>query len=496
MLTKIPTGIAGLDAITDGGLPEGRTTLVVGSAGSGKTVLAAQFLLHGIERGEPALFVTFEEEPDSISDNLSSFGWDMAGHRESGALSYIHAGAQPGVEQVVVGPYDFSALMSRIESAIRRTGVKRVVLDSIGAVFTDYTERTIIRRELQRLAHAVAKMGVTALITSERDEEYGAISRFGVEQFVADDVIILRNVLEREQVRRTIQVLKFRGTTHRKGEFPFTISPDAGVVVLPVTGRTRSESSSDERTVSGNPVLDEMCGGGFLRDSVILVSGATGTGKTLTSTAFLNAGAAAGQRSLLFGYEESREQLFRNARGWGYDFEALEREGSLKVICEYPEVQSLEDHLLVMRTAIHEYQPTRVAIDSLSALENISSMRSFRQFMMGITAVLKERQITGLMTATTPSLLGGESITVSHISTLTDSIILLRYVELYGEVKRGMTVLKMRGSTHEKHIREIEIDGEGMHILEPFRTVEGILGGTPLRSRDDEQRLRNLFNEQ
>ena len=267
------------------------------------------------------------------------------------------------------------------------------------------------------------------------------------------------------------------------------------MVVLPVSGRSGTETSSEERVPSGNDVLDQMCGGGLLRDSLILVSGATGTGKTLTSTGFLQGATANGERCVLFGFEESRDQLYRNARGWGVDFQAMEEGGLLRVESEYPEIQSLEDHLLVIRNVLDDFKPQRVAVDSLSALEHISNVRGFRQFMMGLTAMLKERNITALFTATTPTLLGGESITVSHISTLTDSIILLRYVEVFGEIKRGITVLKMRGSRHEKLIREIAIDHEGMHILAPFHEVEGILGGAPQRVGATEDRIRGLFTE-
>ena len=496
-IEKIPTGIAGLDEISHGGLPRGRTTLVAGSAGSGKTVLAGQFLANAILTEDAAgVFVTFEEPPADITRNLESLGWDVEAWVADNRWSYIDASMRSGVVASVIGPYDFGALMARIEAAVSRTGATRVVMDSIGSIFSGFDDMSMVRRELQRLASAVSAMGVTAMITAERDEEYGPISRFGVEQFVADDVIVLRHVLENEEIRRTIQILKFRGTTHRKGEFPFTIDPSQGVVVLPVTGHERLESSTEERVHSGNDELDIMCGGGVLRDSVILVSGATGTGKTLTSTAFLAGGVNRGEKAMLFGYEESRQQLFRNARGWGFDFEGAEAAGKLRVHCEYPEVQSLEDHLLVITNAIDEFKPDRVAIDSLSAMEHIASRRAFRQFMMGVTAILKSRQITGIMTATTPSLLGGDSITMSHISTLTDSIILLRYVEVYGEIKRGITVLKMRGSTHDKEIREIKIDSSGMQIGEPFRFVEGILGGTPIRVRQDEERLRGLFVEE
>jgi circadian clock protein KaiC len=223
-----------------------------------------------------------------------------------------------------------------------------------------------------------------------------------------------------------------------------------------------------------------MCGGGLFRDSVTLVSGATGTGKTLTVAQFLNGGAAAGERCLLLAFEESRDQLFRNAASWGVDFDRLERDGMLKVVCDYPDIAGLEDWLVTIQRTIAEFKPHRVALDSLSALERIGTVNAFREFVIGMTSYIKEHEITGLFTATTSSLMGGSSITEANISTLTDSIILLRYVEMFGDMKRGLTVLKMRGSLHDKGIREFRIDKDGMHIGDRFRNVTGILAGSPV----------------
>ncbi|MFO7816556.1 MAG: circadian clock protein KaiC [Desulfovibrionales bacterium] len=495
-LRKLPTGIPGLDAITQGGLPQGRTTLVSGSAGSGKTILAAQFLVEGIlKNNETGVFVTFEEPPWSIRQNLISMGWDISEWEEQGKWVFVDASAQVGEEAtLIMGSYDMGALLARIENAVQKSGACRVSLDSLGAVFTRFGDSKTVRNELFRVTATVRELDVTSLLTAERIEEYGAISREGVEEFVADNVIILRNVLEEEKRRRTVEILKFRGTTHQKGEFPFTILPDRGFVVIPLSDIDLEYESTDLRINSGSKELDTMCGGGFYRDSVVLVSGATGTGKTLMVTEFIAGGVNSRERCLLFAFEESREQFFRNASGWGIDLRPMEEAGYLKVVCEYPEVSSLEDRLVSMRQIMKEFKPQRVAIDSLSALERVSTKKSFREFVLGITSQLKQMETAGLFTSTAPSLLGGESVTEAHISTLTDSIILLRYVEIFGEMRRGLTVLKMRGSQHDKNIREFTIDGSGMHIGKPFRNVGGILGGNPRQFESWEiNRLENMF---
>jgi circadian clock protein KaiC len=324
-------------------------------------------------------------------------------------------------------------------------------------------------------------MGVTSIITAEHTNPAQA----AIEEYVTDNVIVLRNTLEDEKRRRTLEILKFRGASHLRGEYPFTISSETGIILLPLSSIELRQKSSHHRITSGIRELDTMCGGGFYRDSVVLVSGATGTGKTLTATQFLSA-LGEHERGLLFAFEESRDQLYRNALGWGVDFPGLERSGRLRIVSEYPEIAAPEDHLLRIKKEIERFNPTRVAVDSLSALERISTLRTFREFVLALTSYLKDKQIAGLFTSTTPSLLGGATVTEAHISSVTDSIILLRYVENFGEMRRGIAVLKMRGSQHDRSIREYVIDSHGMHVTESFKGISGILSGNFRLSPDAE----------
>jgi circadian clock protein KaiC len=496
-VAKLTTGIPGFDLIAYGGLPEGRSTLLSGTSGSAKTVFACQFLAEGIRRNEPGVFVTFEESPEAIRKNMEGFNWDILAWEREGKWAFVDVSPHPGQETIISGAYDLNALLVRIENAVRKVRARRMSLDSLGGVFAQLGDSNIVRNELFRIVSALKELGVTSIITAERTDEYGQVSRYGIEEFVTDNVIILRNGLEQEKRRRTIEILKFRGAAHQKGEYPFTVSPNQGVVVIPLSAIELKQKSTDVRIHSGVPELDRMCGGGFFRDSIILLSGATGTGKTLVTTMFIAGGVEAGERCLLFAFEESRDQLFRNAIGWGVDFEKMETAGKLKVVCEYPETGSLEDHLISMKAIVDEFQPQRIAIDSLSALERVATLKSFREFAIGLTSYIKDKNVAGLFTATSASLLGGSSVTETHISTITDSIILLRYVEMHGEMRRGVTVLKMRGSRHEKNIREFAIDGSGMHIGKPFRNISGILSGHFMHLPPSEMaRLRDMFKEE
>ena len=496
-IDKLETGITGFDFIAYGGLPRGRTTLVSGTAGSAKTVFATQFLAEGIRQsGEAGVFITFEESPDDIRDNMAGFGWPIEEWEKEGRWAFVDASPLPGEYMIESGSYDLGALLARIEHAVNRVSARRLSMDSLGAILMRFGAKSMVRTELVRIILAIKSLGVTAVLTSECEDDHSMVGRFGVEEFVADNVVILRNILEAEKRRRTIEILKFRGTLHQKGEFPFTVLPEQGIVIIPLSAMELKQRSSDVRITSGNAELDAMCGGGFFRDSVVLVSGATGTGKTLMTSEFIAGGLANGERCLLFAFEESREQLFRNAGGWGMDFQHKEGEGRLMVVCEYPEVFGLEDHLIRMKAVIEEFKPNRVAVDSLSALERVSVTKSFREFVISLSSFIKHQEIAGLFTATTASLMGGTSVTETHISTITDSIILLRYVEMLGEMKRALTVLKMRGSLHDKEIREFSIDHQGMHIGRPFRNTSGIMAGHPQHFSPDEiDRLNRMFTD-
>ena len=477
-IEKIPTLIEGFDDISHGGLPLGRATLISGTSGTGKTLFSVQFLYCGITKfDEHGVFVTFEESPSDIIKNAWSFGWNLQDLIERGKLFILDASPDPE-GQDIAGDFDLSALIERLQYQIFKHKAKRVSIDSITALFQQYESASVVRREIFRLLARLKQIGVTTIMTTERTEEYGPIARFGVEEFVSDNVVIVRNVLESERRRRTIEILKLRGSTHMKGEFPFTITND-GFNIFPSGAMRLTQRSSNVRVSSGVETLDKMCGGGFFKDSIILATGATGTGKTLFVSMFLRDACIKGDRAILFAYEESRAQLSRNASSWGVDFEDLEKKGLLKIICTYPESAGLEDHLQIIKSEINKFKPSRIAIDSLSALARGVSNNAFRQFVIGVTGYAKQEEITGFCTNTTDRFRGSSSITESHISTITDTILMLQYVEIRGEMARAINVFKMRGSWHDKGIREYTITENGPQIADSFRNYEGIISGSP-----------------
>jgi circadian clock protein KaiC len=477
-LRRVPTGIRGFEHISMGGLVEGRTTLVVGTSGSGKTLFATELLYRAItEQNRHVVFVTFEEKPGDIVRNVQRLGWDLARLVREKKLIILDASLDR--EMIAeAGIYDLSGIISQIIDAIAEIDARLVILDSLGALFFQFGNPGILRREILRITDTLAERGVTSLMTAERLEEHGPISRYGIEEFVSDCVIVLRHHLHEEKVRRTVQIYKLRGDRHYKDEFPFTIEKE-GICILPLSAAELTQASTAERISFGSVELDAMAGGGLFHDSVILVSGPTGSGKTLLGTTFAAEACRRNERVLLLGYEESRPQLIRNAMSWGVDFHDLEQKGLLRMVCQYPETQGLEGHLYAIQREIDQFKPKRLVLDSVSALERIGNVRHFREFVIGLTGFVKAKQICSLFTSSSPKLSGGDSITDAHISTITDAILLLRYVESKGSLSRGVIIIKMRGSRHDKQFHEFQIDDKGLHIGEPFGHVPLTLLGIP-----------------
>lgn len=488
VLPRIPTGIPGLDHLSGGGLPKGEVTLLAGPTGSGKTLMATQFLAEGISRlGERGVFVTFGEQTGKIRRFARTLGWDVDTWEARGDWGFVDA-SPGGDQEVAIGQdFDFTPLVARIAAAVGAISAKRVVMDSISEVLARLGGAPQVRDQLLRLVAGVEKLGVTTIITAERAGEDAGDARMAVEEFVADNIILLRNRLTLEKRRRTVEVLKLRGGRHRGGEFPFVILPDGGASVVALSELKLGYPSGGARISLGNPDLDEMCGGGPFQDSIILVTGPTGTGKTLLALEYLDAPAEEG-RGLLVAFEESAAQLTRNARGWGHDLDAMQASGRMQLLCQYPESAPHEAHLLRIQQVIEEFKPTRVAVDSLSGIARGANPRDFHEFMLGLTWFLKARQINGLFTTTTPSLPGDPTASGLEASTLLDMIILLRYVEAYGELHRGVSILKMRGSNHAKTINEYVIGPDGMRVGDPFRTTTGILSGESLQLLGEERR--------
>ena len=472
-LERLRTGIPGVDEIAGGGLPVGRNTIVTGVAGAGKTIFATQFLAEGIDRfGEPGVFVTLGERPEDLRRNAAALGYDVAGWERDGRWRFVDA-APGDEEEVIVGRFDFAGLTARILAAVGETGAGRVVIDSVSAAFARFPNAVAVRWAVHGLLNALKQVGVTALLTAEVGDGELARLHLDIGEHAADSIVELgyRSVGDRR--RRTIEVVKLRGGSHRSGAYPFTVRSAGGLAAVPLGGVELTQEVSQERVSTGDDELDRMCGGGYFRDSVVLIAGATGSGKSLLAASFLVAGLARGERALFIGFEESAGQVRRNLGNWSMDVGDAEQRGALELVCRYPESGAIEEHLVDIIEWIDVREPQRLVVDSLTALERIAGEQAFREFNMALTGLVKERRIAGVYTTAT-SLFGGGHATEAQASVLADSIVLLRYLEVAGVLNRTVTVLKMRGSDHDRRVRELTIDERGLHVLEP------VTGGGPV----------------
>jgi circadian clock protein KaiC len=492
-LPKAPTGIAGLDEITAGGLPRGRPTLVCGSAGCGKTLFAMEFLVRGATTfGEPGVFIAFEETAEELTQNVRSLGFDLDEliARKKLVIDFVRVERQE-IEEA--GDYDLEGLFVRLGYAIDRIGAKRVVLDTIESIFAGLTNLGVLRAELRRLFRWLKDRGVTVVLTGERGE--GQLTRQGLEEYVSDCVILLdHRVIDQVSTRR-LRIVKYRGTTHGTNEYPFLIDED-GISVLPITSLNLQHEVSDERVSSGVPRLDTMLGGeGFYRGSTVLVSGSAGTGKSSLAAHFAAAACARGEKCLYFAFEESPGQIVRNMRSIGLDLQPCLKKGLLKFHAIRSTSFGLEMHLATFHKLILDFQPRAVVLDPIGSLIEAGERREVRAVLTRLIDFLKLQRITAFLTNLTA---GGEEPerTIADVSSLVDTWLLLRDVELGGERNRAMYVLKSRGMPHSNQIREFLISERGIELVDVYRGPAGVLTGSMRRAQEARERAESVVRHE
>jgi circadian clock protein KaiC len=481
-LAKAPTGIVGLDEVTQGGLPRGRPTLVCGPAGSGKTLLAMEFLVRGITLfDEPGVFVAFEETREDLVANVASLGFDLAGFEGDGKLVVNHVTVS-ATDLVEAGDWDLEALFIRLGAAIDAVGAKRVAIDTIETLFGAFTDTGKLRSELQRLFVWLKARGVTAVITAERGD--GVLTRHGIEEYVSDCVIVLDHVVTEETSIRRLRVLKYRGSLHGTNQYPFLIG-ERGISVQPITSLGLQHGVSSERVSTGVDRLDAMLGGsGPYRGSSVLVNGTAGTGKSTLAATFCDAACRRGERAIYFAFEESENQIIRNMKSVGLDLDRWVRDGLLQFRCVRPSLLGLEAHLAAMQMLIEDFAPAVVVVDPISDL--VGSSRDVRSMLTRQVDFLKARSVTAMFTSLAAE--GQQEPTVQLVASLIDTCLLVRTLEGNGEHNRVLSVLKSRGMAHSNQVREFLLTDRGIELADVYVGPQGVLTGSARSGQEAKER--------
>lgn len=504
---KLATGVPGFDVITHGGIPEGRCTLVAGRSGTGKTILGLQVAANLARSGCRVLVLAVEEPAADLVTSGDSLNFGLSGLVADGALRVSDLTRPVEGPTVVSGDYDISGLIHRIEKHVKEMGASVVVLDSATALLSPRPPQDLLRSLFFQLVYALRSMDLTSVILAEGSEAGEFSTTLGVEDYVCDTVVLFRNRVDGERRRRTVEVNKYRRSPHYKGEYPCTIT-SKGLAIFPLDARERQMAAGIERYPSGLSGLDAMIGGGLVRDSIVIVRGPTGSGKTLLAGLYARAGAARGERVAYYGFEEPRAVLMRNFGQIGMPLESLEEKGFLRLVCRYPESMGFEDLLVNLRESLEEYQPSLIVMDSISSIEHSLSEKGFRQFMVGLASLIREHSRSALLTQTVMA--GGASEhTAPYLSTIADGIIALDYTFDDSGQRRIMRVIKMRGSAHDAHPYRLWIGRGGLNVekealrgLAPARVAvsglaaaaaDGRLSGTRILLVEDFEEARDMI---
>jgi circadian clock protein KaiC len=481
-LVKIPTGVPGLDNLLLGGIPKGRSTLIAGRSGTGKTVVALQMAASLAREGIPTLVLAVEESPADLVQTGDALGLDLTALCDVGVLTVGDINRPAEGPTIKAGEYDVFGLIHRVEGMVAARKAEAVILDSATALFSPRPSRERMREHFFQLIGAFRRMGLTSIVVAESQEDYGSLTTLGVEDFVCDLTIVLRNIMDTGRRRRSVEINKYRRSAHFKGEYPCTVTTK-GLAVFPVDAKEYpAEWVEAERYSSGVPGLDEMTHGGWLRNSIIIVRGPTGAGKTILAGVYAKAGADRGERVVYYGFEETRATLLRNYRELGLDMDPAVKRGNLRVICRYPEATSLEDLLVDLRIDLEQYSPSLIVLDSISSIEHASSVQGFRQFVIGVASILRQHGRSALITQTVAP---GESVQhpAPYLSTVADAILALDYSPAGYDFNRRMRIIKTRGSGHAAHPYRLDIRSSGIEV----RKMEPAEMGQPRQTSNHKQ---------
>ncbi|MCE5278520.1 MAG: circadian clock protein KaiC [Planctomycetaceae bacterium] len=464
-LKKCPTGISGLDEITEGGLPRGRPTLVCGAAGSGKTLLAMEFIVRGVTQfNEPGVFMAFEETAKELATNVASLGFEVDSliRRKKMAIDYVHI-ERSEIEET--GEYDLEGLFIRLKAMIDEVKAKRVVLDSVEALFAGLPNEAILRAELRRLFRWLKEIGVTVVITGEQGKN--ALTRYGIEEYISDCVIFLDHRVTNQIATRRLRIVKYRGSKHGTNEYP-TLIDEHGLSVLPISSLGLEYPVSNERVSTGIARLDAMMGGkGYYRGSSILISGMAGTGKTSLAAAFVDSLCRKGKRCMYYSFEESPQQIIRNMRSIGINLDPWRRKGLLQFHSLRPQLYGLEMHLASIHKLVTEFRPEGVVMDPITNLTTVGDTDEIKAMLTRVIDFLKGEGITSVYTSLTSGSSSPEQSEVG-ISSLMDTWLLLRMVETYNERNRLLYILKSRGMGHSNQMREFQLSDNGIKLIDVY----------------------------
>lgn len=491
-IAKSPTGIAGFDAITRGGIPTGRATVVAGGPGSGKTIFALQSLVHGASKmGEPGILVTFEESPDRIVANAATFGWDLPRLQEKD-LFFLDAQLSPQV--ATSGDFDLHGVLAAVGAKAEAMGARRVVFDGIDVLLSVLNNPAAERRELHRLHEWLVETGLTAIITSKVEPgDSPSAERYGFLQFMTDCVVLIEHKFTGRVSVRGIRTVKYRGSNFSANEYPLTIT-SRGIGVATYGSAELSHPVSTERVSSGVPGLDSLLGGGYFRGTSVLVTGAPGVAKTTLSGSFAEAACARGERTLFVSFDEAADQIQRNLESVGIRLGPHRESGALRLYSVRAESRSSEEHLFELQCLLQEHAPTNLIVDPISALAKAGGQLAAVDASLRLLDYAKSLGMTTLCTSLIGS--GGpiEEASAMEISTIADTWIQLSYSVRGGERNRAITIIKSRGMAHSNQVRELVLRSDGVFLVDVFTAGGEVLMGTARLEKemelDTEQALR------